>query len=124
MHEVSLMENLLAIVGKVAADQDGSPVSLVHLRIGEMSGVNADALRFAFDVMAKGTAAAEAELEIEKVPLRVRCRCCGAEAHPRDFVFICEVCGGVDVEILGGREMEVDYILVRDAAEDAEAADA
>jgi len=124
VHEVSLMKNLLAIVEKAAADQGGSPVSLVHLRIGEMSGVSADALRFAFEVMAKGTAAEGAELEIETVPLRVRCGRCGLEAHPRDFVFICGSCGATDVEILGGREMEVDYILVRDAATDGEAADA
>ena len=124
MHEVSLMENLLAIVEKAAADQGGSPVNVVHLRVGEMAGVNADALRFAFEIMRKGTAAEGAELEIERVPLRVRCRRCGAEEHPRDFVFICGACGGSDVEILGGREMEVDYILVRDDATDAEAADA
>ncbi|MGD1048285.1 MAG: hydrogenase maturation nickel metallochaperone HypA [Candidatus Krumholzibacteriaceae bacterium] len=118
------MKNLLTIVDKAAADGGGNPVSLVHLRIGEMAGVNADALRFAFEVMAKGTAAEGAALEIETVPLRVRCRGCGAEGQPRDFVFVCGACGGSDVEILGGREMEVDYILVRDAATDAGAADA
>jgi len=111
VHEASLMKNLLAIVDEAARNEGGGPVRVVHLRIGEMAGVSPDALRFAFDVMAKGTAAEGGALEIEHVPLNVRCGSCGATAEPVDFVFVCPVCGSAEIEILTGREMEVDYIV-------------
>lgn len=120
MHEASLMKNLLAIVDRAARDDGGGPVRVVHLKIGEMAGVSEDALRFAFDVMAKGTAAEGASLGVEKVPLQIRCTGCGETSSPADFVFICPACGSCDIEILAGREMEVDYILVGDDATAAE----
>ncbi len=116
MHEASLMSDLLAIVDRAARTEGGGPVRVVHLRIGEMAGVSEDALRFAFEVMSKGTAAEGAELEVEKVRLRARCAACGAHSNPADFVFRCPACGSGDIEILAGREMEVDYILVGDPA--------
>lgn len=111
MHEAFLMKNLLSIVDGTSRRERAGPVRIVHLRIGEMAGVNADALRFAFDVLAKDSTAADAVLEIERVPLRIRCRACAAEARPEDFVFVCGACGSADIEILTGREMEVDYIV-------------
>ncbi|MDD4857142.1 MAG: hydrogenase maturation nickel metallochaperone HypA [Candidatus Krumholzibacteria bacterium] len=116
MHEASLMSNLLAIVERAAADEGGGPVRVVHMKIGELAGVNADALRFAFDCMSPGTAAERGTLEIEKVPLAILCRVCGATAHPDDLVFVCASCGSSDIEIMSGREMQVDYILMNDEA--------
>jgi hydrogenase nickel incorporation protein HypA/HybF len=114
MHEAFLMKNLLAAVEKAAHEEAGGPVRVVHLRIGDMAGVSTDALRFAFDVMARGTAADGASLEIEAIPLIVRCKACGAEWQPGDFVFVCSACGSFELDVLSGREMEVDYILVGD----------
>lgn len=122
MHEVSLMKNLLSIVDRTAFGEGAGPVRVVHLKIGEMAGVNADALRFAFEVMAKDSVAADAVLEIERVPLSIRCTACGVEFRPGGFVFICTACGSSEIEILTGREMEVDYILVGDDAGGADGA--
>jgi hydrogenase nickel incorporation protein HypA/HybF len=120
VHEATLMKNLLAIVDRAAHEEGGGPVRVVHLRIGAMAGVSEDALRFAFDVMAKDTAAEGAALEVEKVPLRIRCRECRADSNAADFVFICPACGSGDIEIVAGREMEVDYILMGDDGVEAE----
>lgn len=111
---MSLMKNLLRTVEDAAAKEGGVPVQIIHLRIGEMSGVNTDALSFAFEVLSKGTAAEGGRLEFERVPLRARCRECGSEFHPDEFVFRCGGCGSPEIEILGGREMEVDYIMLDD----------
>ncbi len=121
MHETALMGNLLAIVGRAAREAGGERVRVVHLRIGEMAGVNIDALSFAFEALAPGTVAQGGRLECESVPLRVRCRGCAAEARPANFVFACERCGSTEIDILGGREMEVDYILTDDEPGDESA---
>lgn len=114
MHEVSLMSNLLGIVDRVACAEHQGPVRVIHLKIGEMSGVNPDALRFAFEVLSRGTTSEGGSLEIERVPVTVRCARCGAETAPVDLVFRCGSCGSGEIEVLTGREMEVDYILVGD----------
>jgi hydrogenase nickel incorporation protein HypA/HybF len=111
MHETALMQNMLAIVERAAREQEGA-VAMVHLRIGEMAGVSIDALRFAFDVLSRGTRSEGATLEIERIPLSIRCMRCGVRTHPGDLVFRCGECGATDIEIVGGREMEVDYIEV------------
>jgi len=112
MHEVSLMKGLLDIVAETARREKASKVDLIHLRIGEMAGVNFESLRFAFDILSKGTPADGGSLEYEEVPLRGRCRECSKEFHPERLVFRCPSCGGASVEIVSGREMEVDYILL------------
>ncbi len=117
MHEVSLMKNLLGVVARAAERGGGGPVRTIHLRIGELSGVNEDALRFAFDVLRRGTVAEGGKLECEIVPLELRCRACGAEFCPRELVFICPACQSAEIDVKTGREMEVDYIDVDDGAD-------
>ncbi|OQX85526.1 MAG: hydrogenase maturation nickel metallochaperone HypA [Candidatus Latescibacteria bacterium 4484_7] len=114
MHEVSLMQNLLEVVASTARREGGEKVNVIHLKIGELSGVNRDSLEFAFEVLKKGTVAEEGKLEIERVPLRVRCKDCGADFSPTDLIFRCESCGSSNLEIVSGREMEIDYILMDD----------
>jgi hydrogenase nickel incorporation protein HypA/HybF len=114
MHEVSLMKNLLRTVEQARIREGGGAVKVIHLRIGEMSGVNTDALSFAFEVLSEGTAAEKGRLEFERIPLRVRCKECGVEFHPDELVFRCIECGSAEIEIISGREMEVDYILLDD----------
>ncbi len=108
------MQELLNVVKGAAQDQGGKEVTKIHLKIGEMAGVNIESLRFAFEVLSRGTVAEDALLEFEDVPLKMRCRSCNLEFTPVEFTFRCSGCSGTDIEILAGREMCVDYILVDD----------
>ena len=108
------MKNLLRTVEGAASAEGGKQVQVIHLRIGEMSGVNTDALSFAFEVLSKGTVAEGGRLDFERVPLRARCRECANEFHPEEFVFRCMSCGSPEIDIVSGREMEVDYIMLDD----------
>ncbi len=117
MHELSLMKNILRIAGSAALSEgEGGRVELIHLRIGEMSGVCEESLRFAFQVLTEGTICEGARLGIERVPLRVTCRGCGSEYHPDEFTFVCRECGSPKLNIDSGREMEIDYILTDERA--------
>lgn len=117
MHEVSLMQNLLEVVETTARREGGGRVSLIRMRIGEMSGVSTDALDFAFEVLSRGTAAEGGRIEYERVTLSARCRGCGGAFAPEGMVFRCPGCGDADVEVVSGREMEIDYILMDEGAE-------
>ena len=115
------MQNMLRVVEEAAEGQGEGDVTEIHLRIGVMAGVNEDSLRFAFDILSKGTRTEGAALEIEKIPFRVQCRDCGADFEPEEMTLRCQGCGSVSVDVLSGREMEVEYFLVDDKEEDAKA---
>ena len=79
----------------------------VYVRIGRFSGVEPEALRFAWEVLRRETISAEARLEIEEVPIRLRCGSCAAEfvADPEDLS--CPLCESLEHELLSGRELEL-----------------
>lgn len=63
MHELALMDSLVATVGERVGQ---SRVTAVRLRVGKLAAVAADALRFCFDVCAEGTCLEGAVLEIQE----------------------------------------------------------
>jgi len=108
MHEMSIAEGILDIALDYAA-KNGGRVKKVGLILGEMSGVETEALDFAWDIITKGTAAEGAKLESRRTELIGRCQKCGREGHVENYNFFCPACGGV-VEILSGRELKVEYL--------------
>ena len=117
MHELSVAESILNIAVTEAQKHDAPAIERIKLRLGEFTGVVRDALEFAFEVDRQGTLAEFAVLEIEIVPLRTKCPNCGCLDRPAgDFCLLCERCGQ-PVEILTGREMEVEYVDLAEALE-------
>ncbi len=105
MHELSIAEALISEVETLAECERAVAVRRVVLMLGDLSGVDPEALRTAFPVAAEGSRAAEAELVIEKVSARVRCSVCGHTEPADDYAVICSLCGAVAVEITEGREL-------------------
>jgi hydrogenase nickel incorporation protein HypA/HybF len=106
------MRNLLDIV-EAAADREGAErINVIHLRIGEMAGINYESLEFAFSILSKGTRSEGGRLEYDKIELKGKCSDCSKEFQPEELVFRCPACGSAKIEIISGREMEVDYILL------------
>ena len=68
-----------------------------------------DALSRCFSSLVQGTPAEHAALTWERVPLMGRCHDCGRELRIRPQDYLCPDCGG-GMEIIGGREMRVDFI--------------
>jgi hydrogenase nickel incorporation protein HypA/HybF len=103
VHELSIAQSVVERVTERAA---GRQVVRVRLRVGRLSGVVPDALRFSFDLVTEGTSAQGAVLEIEEPEGRACCRTCAADFVLRDLVLLCE-CGSADVELLSGSELMV-----------------
>jgi len=101
MHELGLTQGMVdAIVERVGDTR----VTDVHLIIGKVSGVDPDAVRFCFDLVAEGTAVAGARLDISEPDGRARCRHCGTDFVVEDLVLLCR-CGSADVELRQGGEL-------------------
>ena len=108
MHEVSIMEQTMQVALENARSQDAIAIHLVRMRVGVGSGVVPEALKFAFDVVTKGTIAEGANLEIETVPIACRCAGCGIEFQPLDpFFYQCPGCGQLSSTLIAGRDVEL-----------------
>jgi hydrogenase nickel incorporation protein HypA/HybF len=107
VHEAGLMQAALDLATDAARRVGASAVRRVVLRVGAMSGVDSDALRFAFDALAPGALGPAAVLEVEEIPARCRCPGCGGEFEPDDVVFRCPACGTIGSELLRGGELEL-----------------
>ncbi len=102
------MESALDAIRHEAGKHGATRVSRIVLRIGALSGVDCEALRFAYDALAPGSIAAGATLEIEAVPARVRCAACGTEfGVDRGFIFQCPQCREYSGDILAGKELGI-----------------
>jgi hydrogenase nickel incorporation protein HypA/HybF len=107
MHELALMEELQRIALATAAAQGGQRIHTVMLRVGRLSGVDPDALAFAFEVVMAGGIGQGATLELEVVPTQCRCGGCGQRFEPVDVIFACPICGELSADVLRGRELEL-----------------
>jgi hydrogenase nickel incorporation protein HypA/HybF len=106
MHELAITEEIVALVSERAR---GRKVTRVVLRIGKLSGVLPDAVRFCFAVCAVDTALEGAELTILEPPGTARCRACGAEVALDSPYGAC-ACGAFDLVWLTGEELLIQEV--------------
>jgi hydrogenase nickel incorporation protein HypA/HybF len=102
MHEVSLIENILALVEQEQARHAFTRVRSIRLKVGALGCADPQALRFCFDAVATGTIAHGARLEIEIVPGEGWCADCRGRVPLEDRFGGCPVCAGGRVRMTGG----------------------
>jgi hydrogenase nickel incorporation protein HypA/HybF len=115
MHELAITENIVAIATDASASRQ---VKIITLKIGELSGVEPEAVRFCFDIVSKGTVTEGARLEIIKIPAMIRCRKCSCDFHLNDD-WSCPACAAIGGEVQSGREFFVESIEVEEEGEDS-----
>ena len=86
MHEMSLAEGVLQLIEDAARQQGFASVSTVWLEIGQLSGVEPEAMAFCFDAVTRGSIAQGARLEIITLPGTGWCMAC-AQTVPMTEVF-------------------------------------
>jgi len=127
MHEMGIANSILEGVAKELQRRPGSRATKVGVRIGELAGVDPDALSFAFEALTLDTDFAGLALDVEYVAPRGRCRACGREFDVRNYELLCPDCGSLNTEHVSGDELEFTYLEIEDeegteAAEETNAA--
>jgi len=107
MHEVSIMAEAVRMAVETAQASGAQRVTGVRLRVGILSGVVPEAMRFAWDVVSRDTIAGGAWLEIETVPAVCWCATCETEFACVDFFGECPRCHNVSGELRRGRELDI-----------------
>jgi hydrogenase nickel incorporation protein HypA/HybF len=87
----------------------------VEVEVGDASGVNTEALEFAWE-SATGSSALmkHSKLVIHTVPLIFECARCHYHFSPADIPESCPVCGAYDSTLIQGRELKVKSVTLAD----------
>jgi hydrogenase nickel incorporation protein HypA/HybF len=112
MHELSIAQAIVDVAARHAGD---ARVERVYVRVGHLRQVVPSALEFSFELCAHGTPIEGAVLELEEVAVGVMCRGCGARSEPGGFPLACGSCGGLDVELVQGEELQVESLELEEA---------
>lgn len=107
MHEMSLCEGIRRVVDEAALAPEISRVSKVRVEIGRFAGVEKKALRFAWDVVMRGSKAEGAELEMIDLPGKALCFDCMQTVEIAERLDPCPKCGGGKLLPEGGDEMRI-----------------
>lgn len=107
MHEMSLAEGIIQLIDDSAAKNQFIRVKTVWLEIGQLAGVDAEAMRFCFDAVARGSIAEGAALEVIATPGLGSCFDCNRTVAVTARYEPCPHCGSYGVEVTGGTEMRV-----------------
>ena len=101
------MESALNLAVEQAQEAGAVRIHSIRLRVGALSGVVPDSLRFAFESLSANTPAEGASLEIEEIPARFWCHSCRQEYQAADLIPKCPHCHDFSRELRAGRELEV-----------------
>ncbi|HKS76761.1 MAG TPA: hydrogenase maturation nickel metallochaperone HypA [Terriglobales bacterium] len=114
MHEMGIANSVIEGVRREMRRYPASVASKVGVKIGELTAIDPEALRFCFEAMLRDTDLAGLRLEIEICPRRHRCRACGNQFVVENYEFRCPLCGNAESECVSGDELELAYIEVED----------
>ncbi|MFB3813393.1 MAG: hydrogenase maturation nickel metallochaperone HypA [Terriglobales bacterium] len=115
MHEMGIaLEILNVAMAAIPPDMRDAKVEALNIKVGKLSGVVPQSLRFCFDVAVSDTPFAGVRLNIEEVPIEVECRDCGARMIIETAHFVCRGCQGARLELISGRELLVTSVEVAD----------
>jgi len=115
MHELSIANSILDAVRAEAARRPGVRPLKVGVRVGELSGIQPDALSFSFEALVRGSDLEPLALEIEACPRRQRCPECGQEFQVHDFDITCPGCGEASTHCVSGDELDLIYMEIEEA---------
>ncbi|MEO0110707.1 MAG: hydrogenase maturation nickel metallochaperone HypA [candidate division WOR-3 bacterium] len=122
MHEFATAQSIIKTIKKVIEKEDVKRIYRIKLAVGELTFLNGEQLKFWIEEGLKGTVGEKAEILVKEVPAQLRCQNCGYEGpiplkeepsfHFVLPVFACPKCEGVKIEIIRGRDCEIEALEV------------
>jgi hydrogenase nickel incorporation protein HypA/HybF len=108
MHELSIVLSIIDEIGVESEARDLRDIEVVHLKVGVFSGVDPNALLFAWELASEGTPFERSRLDIEIVPLVIHCAVCLQDRMPPSlYQLCCPECKTPSDTIVTGRELEL-----------------
>jgi hydrogenase nickel incorporation protein HypA/HybF len=112
MHELSIAISIIELAEEEARKANANSISKIEVEIGDMAGVEKEALQFCWDSAILGTMAAEAELVIHSVAGEAHCLECGKDFPIEHFFAECPFCKSYRYEVTKGKKLRVSSLMV------------
>jgi hydrogenase nickel incorporation protein HypA/HybF len=114
MHELSIAMSIVDMAQEEAERRDVK-IDAVHLELGPLSGIVAEALLFSYEVACAGTPLEGSKLMIKEVPIEVYCPACKTQRVLSSMQwFCCPECGTPTSDVIHGRELLITALEVHD----------
>ena len=97
MHEMSLAEGVLQLIEDAAGREQFTRVATVWLEIGQLAGVETEAMKFCFAAVMRGSVAEGAQLQIISTPGSGWCPECEQTVALEEVYGACPRCGNSPV---------------------------
>ena len=107
MHELSIAQSILEIVHEYIPGPRSATVQSIKVRLGMLSGVVPESLDFCFSAITSDTSLKRAKLNIERVETQLHCADCGETSTIDGPPLLCPECGGHDIKLISGAELQV-----------------
>ena len=112
MHEVSIALGMVEELKRIARENNADKITLIKLKIGKMSGIVTDSLKFAFDaIKLEHPLLLSAEILINEVPLIYKCNDCSSTFETEDIHFpSCTKCESYNLKLISGDEQHIENV--------------
>jgi hydrogenase nickel incorporation protein HypA/HybF len=117
---MGITQGILAASFDAATNAGMTRITEIRISVGDLTETVDFALQFAFEALTPETMAEGAELVIVKVPARSHCNECDATYDHDRFQMVCTQCGSMNVELLQGRELQIDSIEADNGTDEGE----
>ncbi len=107
MHELSIAMGIVKIAEDETAKVEEKTVVKIELEIGELAGIEIDALNFVWESAVKDSVLEKAKKEITIIPGKAKCADCDTEYYLENIYDTCPKCNSNFKGILQGKELRV-----------------
>lgn len=114
MHELSIAMGIVDLAESEARKAGGTAIEIIELEIGKLSGVEIDALEFAWKPATEGSMLENAVKKIETPEGKARCLECGFEFELKNIYETCPQCNSYFKDIFSGKELRVKSISINE----------
>lgn len=107
MHELSIVMSIVETAEEKVKENHAQSVESIDLIIGDLAGVESEALDFAWDSAVKNTVLQAAKRNIIHVPAKAKCLECDCEFEIKELYDECPLCGEHLLQIMQGKELQI-----------------
>ena len=112
MHELSIVMSIVDIAQEQAQKAKASAIDEIELDIGTLSGIEMEALEFAWKEGVRETLLEHAVKKINHIQGKAICMDCKAEFEINNYYDACPVCGEHLINIIQGKELRVKSLVI------------
>jgi len=116
MHELSICQSILKTIEVELDSKDLANVREIHLKVGVLSNIDAELLKYVFEFAKADSSFQKAELHVEVVEILATCEKCTKSFKVEKYKFVCPECGAPLSNIIEGNELLINKIILEETS--------